>query len=110
VEAFDPKSVTFLVHGHGKSRGHDVEEPEVFIMTQTNCAISFALGLGAGAVLMYFSDPRLGRRRRAQVRDQATSIARDTSRYAGKTARHLRNRVRGIVHEARSSMRADAAV
>jgi hypothetical protein len=65
---------------------------------------SFLLGAACGAGLMYFTDPRNGRRRRALVRDKATSMAHDAEDYVETTARHLRNRAYGIAHETRKAM------
>jgi hypothetical protein len=54
--------------------------------------------------VMYFLDPQGGRRRRALVRDKATSWAGDMAEYADKTARDLSNRARGLAHEARKAV------
>jgi len=56
-------------------------------------------GMGLGAALMYLTDPQHGRRRRALVRDQFTSLASQTGNAVGPTARDIRNRAQGLVAE-----------
>lgn len=58
-----------------------------------------ALMLGAGA--MYLFDADRGARRRALLRDRGRRVLRRAGEEAGKKARHLRNRARGVVAEAR---------
>jgi hypothetical protein len=53
---------------------------------------------------MYFLDPQGGRRRRAQVRDKASSWAHQAEDYTEKTARHLSNRATGVAHEVRKAV------
>ena len=72
----------------------------------------FLLGLAVGAALMYLLDPDRGRRRRALLRDQfvhGAHEAEDLRDTAASSARHLRNRARGVVAETRSRMQ-DARV
>ena len=56
-------------------------------------------GLG-GAMLMYFLDPRSGRRRRAVLRDQAISAGRRGQESLAATWRDARNRGQGLLIEA----------
>jgi len=56
-------------------------------------------GLALGAAGMYLFDPEQGRRRRALVRDQATSRTRRLRRSAQGTLHDLRNRARGARHK-----------
>lgn len=56
-----------------------------------------SLGLGAGA--MYLLDPQQGKRRRALVRDQLVHLGNVATSRAGKAARDLGNRTRGLSHE-----------
>lgn len=68
----------------------------------------FALGLMLGAGLMYLFDPDRGRRRRALLRDQFVHGASEADRLRGHTAssaRHLRNRTRGLLAETRAGLR-----
>ena len=68
----------------------------------------FALGLMVGAGLMYLLDPDRGRRRRALLRDQFVHGANEAERLGGTTAssaRHLRNRTRGLLAETRAGLR-----
>lgn len=64
-----------------------------------------AAGIGAG--LTFFLDPRLGRRRRALVRDKAVRLARVTSDAADTSSRDVANRARGLAAELRSRTRRD---
>lgn len=59
-------------------------------------------GIGLGALLMYLFDPDRGRGRRAMLSDQLTSKVNRLSDAAESKARHLSNRARGVIHEARS--------
>jgi uncharacterized membrane protein len=56
-------------------------------------------GLGAG--LMYFTDPRLGRRRRAQLLDQANHLRSAERSLVGKARRDLAHRLSGFVRKVR---------
>ena len=60
--------------------------------------------LGAGAVLMYLFDPERGRTRRALVRDKAVGLSNDARDAIEKTSKHLSNRAKGFVHEAKSML------
>ncbi|HEX6924234.1 MAG TPA: BON domain-containing protein [Longimicrobiaceae bacterium] len=65
----------------------------------------FVLGMMVGAGLMYYLDPDRGRRRRALLRDRLihrAHEAEDLGEAAASSARHLRNRARGIMAETRS--------
>lgn len=67
-----------------------------------------AVGLMIGAGLMYLLDPDRGRRRRALLRDRFVHRAREAERLGGHTAssaRHLRNRTRGLLAETRAGLR-----
>lgn len=68
----------------------------------------FALGLMMGAGLMYLLDPDRGRRRRALLRDRFVHGANEAERLGGSTAssaRHIRNRTRGLLAERRAGLR-----
>jgi uncharacterized membrane protein len=56
-------------------------------------------GLGLGAGLMYFYDPRRGRRRRALARDQFNGVVNRADDAIDVAIRDLRNRTRGILAE-----------
>lgn len=60
-------------------------------------------GLGAG--MMYVLDPRLGRRRRALVRDKAQSYWRRTGKFINQTVRDARQRASGLITETRTQLR-----
>jgi hypothetical protein len=64
--------------------------------------LGFIGAAGAGAALMYFLDPRWGRRRRVLARDQMNRIRHQTADAVGATSRDLRNRAYGIMAETRN--------
>jgi hypothetical protein len=66
-------------------------------------AAGFFAGLGAGAGLMYLLDPDRGRSRRVRLEEQASSAFHDTMEEAGRTAKNLENRARGVVAKLRSA-------
>jgi uncharacterized membrane protein len=70
---------------------------------------SFLGTLGIGAGLMYLYDPERGRRRRALIRDQAISLARNSDEAIDKTARDFRNRLRGLWAESAAMFSGDQA-
>jgi gas vesicle protein len=63
--------------------------------------VIFAIGGIVGAVLTYIFDPRNGNRRRALIRDQFRSRTNKLENEAESKGRHIRNRVRGFVAQAR---------
>lgn len=67
----------------------------------------FVLGALMGAGVMYLLDPDRGRRRRARLRDRfvhGAHEAEDLGGAAASTARHVRNRARGMLAETRARM------
>ena len=60
-------------------------------------------GLGAG--MMYMLDPRLGKRRRALVRDRAQSYWRRMRKSVSQTVRDTRQRTSGLIAETRTQLR-----
>lgn len=60
-------------------------------------AIGFIAGIAIGTSLMYLLDPRTGNRRRAIVRDKAVHVAKRSTGLAGKSYRHLRNKIEGAI-------------
>lgn len=70
---------------------------------------SIALGMLMGAVITFFLDPFRGRRRRALARDKAVHFGHEVGDSMVSNARHARNRVKGMIHEARARMRPDEA-
>ncbi len=73
-------------------------------MNYTNTFIAGAL-LGAG--IMYLLDPDRGRRRRALVKDQLEHGGRKLADSAVGRAEHVRNRAKGLAHEAKQQLRED---
>jgi hypothetical protein len=59
-------------------------------------AVALLAGVGLGAGLMYLLDPRMGRRRRALVRDKAVRLAHEAQDAAEVVARDMRNRAQGL--------------
>ena len=68
-----------------------------------NKALTILGGLGAGAALMYLFDPDRGNRRRALIRDKAVSMNRKTRQAVTGKVEDLRNRTKGMLHEAKSA-------
>lgn len=66
--------------------------------------LTFLAGLGSGAALMYFLDPDRGRRRRALVGDQVTSLTNNAQKTIGKKQRDLQNRAKGLWAETRKAV------
>ncbi len=62
-------------------------------------------GVGLGAGLMYLTDPRSGRRRRAVVHDKALHAVHETEEAARVVARDLVHRTRGFVFETLGKLR-----
>jgi uncharacterized membrane protein len=62
-------------------------------------------GMGVGAGLMYWTDPRAGRRRRAIAQDKVRHALHEAGIGAGVVARDLLHRVRGYVFETRGRFR-----
>ena len=61
-----------------------------------NTATKFAVAFAAGAVAMYFLDPRSGRRRRAVVRDRSVAAGHEVDADARARVRHAADRVQGM--------------
>lgn len=62
-----------------------------------------AIGLCAvTAAAVYYLDPEMGRRRRAQVRDKLDSMSHDASDYARTTGKKAAERVKGLAASARA--------
>ena len=69
--------------------------------------LTFLIAAGCGAGLMYFYDPRCGRRRRSLARDQMMAAGNRAARQLDRTLKHTRNRMRGIMAETASHFRHD---
>jgi hypothetical protein len=70
---------------------------------KTSLAVIGAAAAGAG--LMYVADPRLGRRRRALLRDALMHGARVATRSADIGGRDITHRVKGIIEETKGMFR-----
>lgn len=60
-------------------------------------------GIGIGAAIMYLFDPKGGNRRRALIRDKAVALRKDAEEAISGKAEDLRNRAKGLMHEAKSA-------
>lgn len=60
------------------------------------------IGLGVGAGMMYLLDPNRGRRRRAQIRNEAIHLMSVADKAVGKASRDLNNRFTGLEAEVKS--------
>jgi osmotically-inducible protein OsmY len=58
--------------------------------------------------MMYMLDPRMGRRRRALVRDKARSYWGRTGNFIGQTVRDARQRASGLIAETQTQFRGAA--
>ena len=72
-----------------------------------NKLIGLLGGIGIGVALMYVFDPERGRRRRALIRDKAVGLKNDLSDMAEKRAVDMKNRAKGMLHEAKSALSKD---
>jgi osmotically-inducible protein OsmY len=61
--------------------------------------------MGLGASVMYVLDPRLGRRRRALVRDKAKAYWRRTGKFLSQTARDARQRTYSLIAETQTHVK-----
>ena len=59
--------------------------------------LSFIGGFAAGALVMYYLDARSGGQRRALVRDKVVATSHDLAEFAEAQAKHLVDRVKGVV-------------
>jgi hypothetical protein len=57
----------------------------------------FILGVAAGAVAMYFGDPKSGKRRRAMLRDKTVSCMKTSAIMTDRNLRNLKNRWKGLM-------------
>jgi hypothetical protein len=70
----------------------------------------FLAGIAIGSTAMYLFDQRMGNRRRAVAKDKAFSLAKQSGVVAGKTIRHLRNRLQGAFAAASQGISESGAV
>lgn len=67
-------------------------------------------GILIGCALMYLLDPRQGNRRRSVARDKVRSLASRSSVNAGKTYRHVRNKLKGVLANVTHTLRPDGSI
>lgn len=70
--------------------------------TVTRIATAFA----AGAAVMYYLDPLVGRRRRALVRDKGVAAGHDIEQFARAKSRRAADRLHGVVAETKAALSA----
>jgi hypothetical protein len=58
--------------------------------------VTLLVGAGLGAGLMYFLDPRTGRRRRAVARDQMVHLTHQAQKATNIVAKDIKNRAQGL--------------
>ena len=83
--------------------GHEERSYVPSATTTLSAAAALAVGVGA----MYLLDPTDGARRRAMIRDKASHWLSETGHFFRATGKHLRNRSRGMAHEAQSMFQRD---
>lgn len=92
-------------------QGYSSSRERSFMASNTTRALG---GLVAGAIigsaLMYLLDPRQGNRRRALARDRANRIMNRGASEAGRTLRHLRNKLEGAFSNITKVLRPEGAV
>jgi osmotically-inducible protein OsmY len=59
---------------------------------------------------MYLLDPRQGNRRRSVARDKVRSFASRSSANAGKTYRHVRNKLKGVLANVTHNLRPEGSI
>ena len=72
-----------------------------------NTALAMIAGAAFGGVMMYLADPNRGNSRRASVRQKMAHRVREFGCVTDKGVRDLRNRTRGILAEAWSSIKTE---
>jgi hypothetical protein len=75
----------------------EAESSSCSLLPMATTAVGFTL---LGAAAMFLLDPSSGHRRRALIRDNATSRARGAADVVTSKARHLRNKAQGMYHDA----------
>ncbi len=70
--------------------------------TRIKGVLNGVAALTAGAAAMYLLDPRMGRRRRALVRDKMLASRRDVVRYGRGQAKRAADHLRGAIEHAKS--------
>jgi osmotically-inducible protein OsmY len=71
---------------------------------RTETAWSFLAGFVFGGVTVALLDPRRGAARRAVLRDKSMSAAKDAAEVAARRGRDLRQRLRGVLYEAKARL------
>jgi osmotically-inducible protein OsmY len=66
--------------------------------------LTFVAGFVVGGITVALLDPRRGAARRAMLRDKGFSAVKDAAELASRRTRDLRQRLRGLVYEAKAKM------
>ncbi len=70
-------------------------------MTNNKSVLPAIGALGVGAGLMYLMDPRMGRRRRALIRDKVVHLGHEAEGFVTGQTKNLKNHAKGWMHEAK---------
>lgn len=77
------------------------------IYRRSRLGLIFIAGVAVGLGAFYLFEPRSRSRRHALIRDKASSLAHRYTALGAKLARHLRNRVQGVLSIAANLIRAE---
>lgn len=91
-----------------ETSGHQRESQQAPLLGRG--AVGLLAGMVIGSALTYLLDPRMGNRRRAVARDKAMSWASNSKARAGKTLRHLRNKLDGLVSNISSGVLSEGTI
>jgi gas vesicle protein len=94
----------------GKQGYSSIGERGLRANNKTRALGGLIVGAIIGSTLMYLLDPRQGNRRRALTRDRANRIMNRGASEAGKTLRHLRNKLEGAFSNITKALRPEGAV
>jgi len=73
-------------------------------MIRGESTLTFLVGFVVGGITVALLDPRRGAARRALLRDKTLSAVKDAAETGSRRARDLRQRLRGVVYEAKARM------
>jgi len=107
---FHPCSRICLVYRRDAMSEERISWRDLSKASNANLKIGLLAGIVLGTGVMYLFDPRQGNRRRAVARDRVSHILNRSSGLAGKTLRHLRNKLEGALASATGSVRPEGAI
>lgn len=71
-------------------------------MKRSNSILLVLGGVVAGGICGLLFAPQSGRRTRSMIKDKSVKYSHDVGDFAGKKSRHVANKAKGLVHEART--------